>query len=249
MEYFRKDSKTNAILFTRDNFDEIRKMTKGNAFDFTIERRPDGACYFSLAVPGHGIQRIYENNYLIFSETGSFLKAVPKKQFEEDYVSMSQATTPVDLQVFQDLLENLKSERTIYANPIGTDSDAEYYRYEGKVEGLDYAICKVEQITTSMKESSSFLPKCNIGDHVHFMDEFYNQVFLLDVTGIIISKGVKGPIYQYNCCLYDSYGDPVEEYEFETDDFDKVVFLNESDAQKMLEKRNQQKMNPPIFSR
>ena len=168
MEYFRKDSKINAILFTRDNFDEIRKITKGNAFDFTIERRPDGACYFSLAVPGCGIQRIYENNYLVFTETGSFLRAVPKKYFEEDYTAVSTSVSKTTAQNLEALLEDLKTEKSIYSYADGADDDNDWYQRMGKVEGLDYSIDKIEKLLKDSKKNTfeDFLP-CPIGTMVH----------------------------------------------------------------------------------
>lgn len=95
-------------------------------------------------------------------------------------------------------------------------------------------------------EEQGFLLKlpCKVGDIVYFPDESINYVFPITIVQIIISDLGEGKYcVQYNGCFFNGYGDTEIDFEFETDDFGKTVFLTQAeseDALKIMEREVEQ---------
>lgn len=88
-------------------------------------------------------------------------------------------------------------------------------------------------------EEQGLLPRfpCKVGDIVYFPDESINYVFPITIAQIIISDLGEGKYcVQYNGCFFNGYGDPERNFEFETDDFGKTVFLTQAEAEEALKR-------------
>lgn len=90
-------------------------------------------------------------------------------------------------------------------------------------------------------EEQSLLLKllCKMGDIIYFPDKSSGYVFPITITQIIMSDLGEGKYcVQYNGCFFNGYGDAERDFEFETDDFGKNVFLTQSEAEEELKKMN-----------
>ena len=90
-------------------------------------------------------------------------------------------------------------------------------------------------------EEQSLLLKlsCKVGDIIYFPDESSGYVLPITITQIIMSDLGEGKYcVQYNGCFFNGYGDAERDFEFETDDFGKNVFLTQSEAEEELKKMN-----------
>ena len=74
-----------------------------------------------------------------------------------------------------------------------------------------------------------FCLHCKAGQTVYFADnEFYLVVVPVKISEIIIGES---DAVQYNGCLFDGNGDPVQDYEFDSEDFGKTVFITKEEAE------------------
>lgn len=66
--------------------------------------------------------------------------------------------------------------------------------------------------------------------------KLFDIVVPVRLNEIIISfLGIDTYSYQYNCCSFDECGDVYEEYDFDTNDFGKSIFLTKAEAEAKLE--------------
>lgn len=76
---------------------------------------------------------------------------------------------------------------------------------------------------------------CKVGDMLYYPEKFFDIVVPVRLNEIIISfLGIDTYSYQYNCCSFDECGDVYQEYEFDSNDIGKTVFLTESEAEAKL---------------
>lgn len=76
---------------------------------------------------------------------------------------------------------------------------------------------------------------CKVGDMLYYPEKFFDIVVPVRLNEIIISfLGIDTYSYQYNCCSFDECGDVYQEYEFDSNDIGKTVFLTESKAEAKL---------------
>lgn len=103
---------------------------------------------------------------------------------------------------------------------------------------LDEAINALEQLKEYRKlEEQGRLLKlpCKVGDMLYYPEKFFDIVVPVRLNEIIISfLGIDTYSYQYNCCSFDECGDVYQEYEFDSNDIGKTVFLTESEAEAKL---------------
>ena len=77
---------------------------------------------------------------------------------------------------------------------------------------------------------------CRVGDMLYYPDKEFNIIFPVRLTEIVIKfNGLDTSSCQYDCSSFDECGDVYEEYEFDTNDFGKSVFLTKSEAEAKLE--------------
>lgn len=85
-----------------------------------------------------------------------------------------------------------------------------------------------------IKEYEEMFP-CKVGDIIYYPYEDFNFVFPVSISQIIISDLGEGRYcVQYNGCFFNGYGDPEKDFEFDTEDFGKDVFLTKSAAEQAL---------------
>jgi hypothetical protein len=76
---------------------------------------------------------------------------------------------------------------------------------------------------------------CKVGDMLYYPEKFFDIVVPVRLNEIIISfLGIDTYSYQYNCCSFDACGDVYQEYEFDSNDIGKTVFLTKSEAEAKL---------------
>lgn len=76
---------------------------------------------------------------------------------------------------------------------------------------------------------------CKVGDMLYYPEKLFDIVVPVRINEIIISfLGIDTYSYQYNCCSFDECGDVYEEYDFDTNDFGKSIFLSEEEAEAKL---------------
>lgn len=76
---------------------------------------------------------------------------------------------------------------------------------------------------------------CRVGDMLYYPDKEFNIIIPVRLTEIVIKfNGLDTSSCQYNCNGFDECGDVYEEYEFDTNDFGKSVFLTKSEAEAKL---------------
>lgn len=76
MKYRKKPVVIDAVVFTRNNFDEIVSFTKGTARTLRIERRHDGKC--TCIIPTlEGEHIATEGDYIIRGVHGEFYPCKP----------------------------------------------------------------------------------------------------------------------------------------------------------------------------
>ena len=77
---------------------------------------------------------------------------------------------------------------------------------------------------------------CKVGDMLYYPEKLFDIVVPVRLNEIIISfLGIDTYSYQYNCCSFDECGDVYEEYDFDTNDFGKSIFLTKAEAEAKLE--------------
>ena len=77
---------------------------------------------------------------------------------------------------------------------------------------------------------------CKGGDMLYYPEKLFDIVVPVRLNEIIISfLGIDTYSYQYNCCSFDECGDVYEEYDFDTNDFGKSIFLTKAEAEAKLE--------------
>ena len=77
---------------------------------------------------------------------------------------------------------------------------------------------------------------CRVGDMLYYPDKEFNIIIPVRLTEIVIKfNGLDTSSCQYDCSSFDECGDVYEEYEFDTNDFGKSVFLTKSEAEAKLE--------------
>lgn len=77
---------------------------------------------------------------------------------------------------------------------------------------------------------------CRVGDMLYYPDKEFNIIIPVRLTEIVIKfNGLDTSSCQYNCSGFDECGDVYEEYEFDTNDFGKSVFLTKPEAEAKLE--------------
>ena len=77
---------------------------------------------------------------------------------------------------------------------------------------------------------------CEVGDMLYYPEKLFDIVVPVRLNEIIISfLGIDTYSYQYNCCSFDECGDVYEEYDFDTNDFGKSIFLTKAEAEAKLE--------------
>ena len=85
MKYRKKPVVIEAIVFTRDNFEEVVEFTNGTAHSLRIERRPDGKC--TCIIPTlEGEHIANEGDYIIRGVKGEYYPCKPdifKQTYEE----------------------------------------------------------------------------------------------------------------------------------------------------------------------
>lgn len=76
---------------------------------------------------------------------------------------------------------------------------------------------------------------CRVGDMLYYPDKEFNIIIPVRLTEIVIKfNGLDTSSCQYDCSSFDECGDVYEEYEFDTNDFGKSVFLTKSAAEAKL---------------
>lgn len=76
---------------------------------------------------------------------------------------------------------------------------------------------------------------CRVGDMLYYPDKEFNIIIPVRLTEIVIKfNGLDTSSCQYDCSSFDECGDVYEEYEFDTNDFGKSVFLTKSEAEAKL---------------
>ena len=76
---------------------------------------------------------------------------------------------------------------------------------------------------------------CKVGDMLYYPDKEFNIIIPVRLTEIVIKfNGLDTSSCQYDCSSFDECGDVYEEYEFDTSDFGKSVFLTKSEAEAKL---------------
>lgn len=76
---------------------------------------------------------------------------------------------------------------------------------------------------------------CRVGDMLYYPDKEFNIIIPVRLTEIVIKfNGLDTSSCQYDCSSFDECGDVYEEYEFDTNDFGKSVFLIKSEAEAKL---------------
>ena len=76
MKYRKKPVVIDAVVFTRNNFEEIVSFTNGTAHTLRIERRPDGKC--TCIIPTlEGEHIATEGDYIIRGVHGEFYPCKP----------------------------------------------------------------------------------------------------------------------------------------------------------------------------
>ena len=81
--YRKKPIEIEAIQFTRDNVEEIKEFTEGNAFNFRTERSINGKSYCEIKIL-EGTMTATEGDYIIKGVTGAFYPCKPDV-FEKTY--------------------------------------------------------------------------------------------------------------------------------------------------------------------
>ena len=85
MKYRKKPVVIEAIVFTRDNFEEVVEFTNGTAHTLKIERRPNGKCTCIIhTLEGQHIAT--EGDYIIRGVKGEYYPCKPdifKQTYEE----------------------------------------------------------------------------------------------------------------------------------------------------------------------
>ena len=85
MIYQKRDRFIEAIQFTRENFEEVQQFTQGQAINFTIEKRPNGACFCWLEDNNGWKSKVCEGNYIVKTvEKGCYL-VVNQHFFHSNY--------------------------------------------------------------------------------------------------------------------------------------------------------------------
>lgn len=83
---------------------------------------------------------------------------------------------------------------------------------------------------------------CKVGDTVYFPEEKYNFVFPVKISQIIISDLGNGKYStQYNGCFFNGNNEPETEFEFDSKDFGKIVFLVQEEAEQELKEMEKMK--------
>lgn len=92
-------------------------------------------------------------------------------------------------------------------------------------------------ICSEFEDKSQYIKlPCKVGDVVYVPDEDDDYVFPVQIDSIIVSDMLNGEIcLQYNGCFYNDDGDSIQDFEFDSDDFGKTVFLTYEEAEKALE--------------
>lgn len=91
----------------------------------------------------------------------------------------------------------------------------------------------LEELQVLIAGQSMFL--CNVGDTVYFPDKEINFVFPVKISQIVISDlGDGKQSVQYNGCFFNCDGDPSMEFEFDNEDFCKIVFFSKEEAVQQL---------------
>lgn len=76
---------------------------------------------------------------------------------------------------------------------------------------------------------------CRVGDMLYYPDKEFNIIIPVRLTEIVIKfNGLDTSSCQYDCSSFDECGDVYEEYEFDTNDFGKSVFLTKPEAEAKL---------------
>lgn len=76
---------------------------------------------------------------------------------------------------------------------------------------------------------------CKVGNMLYYPEKPFNIVVPIRLNEIIVSfSGIDTYSYQYNCCSFDGCGDVFEDYEFDTNDIGKTVFLTKEEAEAKL---------------
>ncbi|WP_195984087.1 hypothetical protein [Clostridium sp. D33t1_170424_F3] len=83
MKYRKKPVVIEAIVFTRNNFDEVYQFTNGTVHSLTIERRPNGKCTCMLPTL-EGKHIASEGDYIIRGVKGELYPCKPDI-FEKTY--------------------------------------------------------------------------------------------------------------------------------------------------------------------
>ena len=83
MKYRKKPVVIEAIKFTRNNFEEVKKFTEGKAIGFRTERHIGGKCYCEIATL-EGFITATEGDYIIKGVKGEFYPCKPDI-FEQTY--------------------------------------------------------------------------------------------------------------------------------------------------------------------
>lgn len=74
-----------------------------------------------------------------------------------------------------------------------------------------------------------------MGENLYYPEKDFNVVIPIRLNTIHISfVGIDTYSCQYDCCSFTRWGDVYKEYEFDTNDFGKSVFLTEEEAKAKL---------------
>lgn len=108
-----------------------------------------------------------------------------------------------------------------------------FYRNLWAMANLRETLKKYEDL----EEQSRFIKlPCKVGDMLYYPEKVFDIVVPVRLNEIIISfLGIDTYSYQYNCCSFDECGDVYEEYDFDTNDFGKSIFLTKAEAEAKLE--------------
>lgn len=76
---------------------------------------------------------------------------------------------------------------------------------------------------------------CKVGDWLYYVIFDFNAIVPVRLNDVIMSFiGIDRYSCQYNCCCFDECGDVYEDFEFDTDDIGKTVFLTKEEAEQAL---------------
>jgi hypothetical protein len=126
-------------------------------------------------------------------------------------------------------------ERLTESNPSWIDDELWERACEPDCEEIDAVYRKLKEYEDLEEQGRLIKLPCKVGDMLYYPDKEFNIIIPMRLTEIVIKfNGLDTSSCQYDCSSFDECGDVYEEYEFDTNDFGKSVFLIKSEAEAKL---------------